>query len=56
LYRFIDNTHRDLWDEIRTKKTLDDDLRAKVKSAVEEFKARFVADRPAAASQGPAHA
>ena len=56
LYRFIDNTHRDLWDEIRTKKTLDDDLRAKVKGAVEEFKARFVADRPAAASQGPAHA
>jgi F-type H+-transporting ATPase subunit alpha len=56
LYRFIDNTHRDLWDEIRTKKTLDDDLRAKVKGAVEEFKARFVADRAAAASQGPAHA
>jgi F-type H+-transporting ATPase subunit alpha len=56
LYRFIDNTHRDLWDEIRTKKTLDDDLRAKVKGAVEEFKARFVADQPAAASQGPAHA
>jgi len=46
----------DVWDEIRTKKTLDDDLRAKLKGAVEEFKARFVADQPAAASQGPAHA
>jgi F-type H+-transporting ATPase subunit alpha len=56
LYRFIDNAHRGLWEEIRTKKTLDDDLRAKVKGAVEEFKARFVADRAAAASQGPAHA
>jgi F-type H+-transporting ATPase subunit alpha len=56
LYRFIDNTHRSLWEEIRTKKTLDDDLRAKVKGAVEEFKARFVAEQPAAASQGPAHA
>jgi F-type H+-transporting ATPase subunit alpha len=56
LYRFIDNSHRDLWDEIRTKKALDDDLRAKVKGAVEEFKARFVAEQPAAASQGPAHA
>jgi F-type H+-transporting ATPase subunit alpha len=56
LYRFIDNSHRGLWDEIRTKKTLDDDLHAKVKSVVEEFKARFVADQPAAASQGPAHA
>jgi F-type H+-transporting ATPase subunit alpha len=56
LYRFIDNAHRDVWDEIRTKKTLDEDLRAKLKGAVEEFKARFVADQPAAASQGPAHA
>jgi F-type H+-transporting ATPase subunit alpha len=56
LYRFIDNAHRGLWEEIRTKKTLDDDLRAKVKGAVEEFKARFVADRAAAASSGPAHA
>src|ERR1019366_8407724 len=56
LYRFIDNAHRGLWEEIRTKKTLDDDLRAKLKGVVEEFKARFVADQPAAASQGPAHA
>ena len=32
LYRFVDNAHRGLWDEIRTKKALDDDLRAKVKA------------------------
>ena len=56
LYRFVDNAHKGLWEEIRTKKTLDDDLRAKLKGVVEEFKARFVADQPAAASQGPAHA
>jgi F-type H+-transporting ATPase subunit alpha len=56
LYRFIDNAHGGLWEEIRTKKTLDDDLRAKVKGAVEEFKARFVADQPAAAAVEPAHA
>jgi F-type H+-transporting ATPase subunit alpha len=56
LYRFIDNEHSGLWDEIRTKKELDDGLRAKVKAVVEEFKARFVAEQPAAASQGPAHA
>jgi F-type H+-transporting ATPase subunit alpha len=47
LYRFVDNAHRSLWDEIRTKKALDDDLRAKISSVIEEFKARFVAERPA---------
>ena len=30
LYRFIDNAHRGLWEEIRTKKALDDALTAKV--------------------------
>jgi F-type H+-transporting ATPase subunit alpha len=49
LYRFVDNAHRPLWDEIRTKKVLDDELRGKVKSVVEEFKARFVAEQPAVA-------
>jgi F-type H+/Na+-transporting ATPase subunit alpha len=44
LYRFVDNAHRDVWDEIRTKKALDDALRAKVTAVIEEFKARFVAD------------
>jgi F-type H+-transporting ATPase subunit alpha len=43
LYRFVDNAHRGLWEEIRVKKALDGDLRAKVKAVVEEFKARFVA-------------
>ncbi len=56
LYRFIDNAHPSLWEEIRSKKTLDGDLRAKVKGAVEDFKARFVADQPAAAALEPAHA
>src|SRR6202012_2682092 len=35
LYRFVDNAHRPLWDEIRTKKVLDDALRSKVKAVVE---------------------
>jgi F-type H+-transporting ATPase subunit alpha len=43
LYGFVDNAHRGLWEEIRTKKVLDDDLRAKVTAVIEEFKARFVA-------------
>ena len=46
LYRFVDNAHRPLWDEIRTKKALDDDLRGKVTKVIEEFKARFVAEMP----------
>jgi F-type H+-transporting ATPase subunit alpha len=53
LYRFIDNAHPSLWNEIRTKKALDDELRGKLKRAVEEFKARFVADLKTAE---PAHA
>ena len=44
LYRFLDNAHRPLLDEIRTKKALDADLTAKVKAVIEEFKARFVAE------------
>jgi F-type H+-transporting ATPase subunit alpha len=53
LYRFIDNAHPSLWQDIRTKKALDDELRGKLKAAVEEFKARFVADQKTAE---PAHA
>jgi F-type H+-transporting ATPase subunit alpha len=53
LYRFIENARPGLWNEIRTKKVLDDELRAKLKGAVEEFKARFVADLKTAE---PAHA
>jgi F-type H+-transporting ATPase subunit alpha len=49
LYRFVDNAHRSIWDEIRTKKVLDDELRSKVRAVVEEFKARFMAEQPATA-------
>jgi len=49
LYRFIENAHRDILNEIRDKKALDDTLRAKMKSAIGEFKARFVAETQAAA-------
>jgi len=55
LYRFVDNAHRGVWEEIRTKKALDDALRDKLTAVIEEFKARFVAElQPAAAGQ--AHA
>ena len=48
LYRFVDNAHRAVLDEIRTKKVLDADLTAKIKAIVEEFKTRFVAENPTA--------
>jgi F-type H+-transporting ATPase subunit alpha len=46
LYRFADNAHRPVLDGIRTKKTLDDELRNQVVKLIEEFKARFVAEMP----------
>jgi F-type H+-transporting ATPase subunit alpha len=46
LYRFIDNAHRDIRDEIQQKKALDDALRARLKDAIGEFKTRFVAEQP----------
>jgi F0F1-type ATP synthase alpha subunit len=46
----VDNAHRGLWEEIRTKKVLDDALRASLKAVIEEFKVRFVADQPAVAA------
>jgi len=49
LYRFVDNAHRGVWDEIRTKKALDDELRGKIRALIEEFKARFVAEQPVVA-------
>jgi F-type H+-transporting ATPase subunit alpha len=45
LYRFVDNAHRGLFDEIRTKKALDDALTAKVTEVIKEFKARFLAEK-----------
>src|SRR6516225_788694 len=47
LYRFIDNAHPDIWEEIRQKKALDDTLRNKMKAAIQEFKSRFVGESAA---------
>jgi len=46
LYRYMDNAHKDIRDQIRDKKTLDDALREKLKNAIAEFKTRFVAEQP----------
>jgi F-type H+-transporting ATPase subunit alpha len=50
LYRFVDNAHRPVLDEIRSKKALDADLTAKVKAIIEEFKSRFLTENPTAKS------
>jgi F-type H+-transporting ATPase subunit alpha len=47
LYRFMENAHRPVLQEIASKKMLDEGLTAKIKAAVEEFKARFVAENQA---------
>jgi F-type H+-transporting ATPase subunit alpha len=52
LYRFMDNAHRPVLEEIAAKKALDEGLTGKIKGRVEEFKARFVAENKSV----PAHA
>jgi F-type H+-transporting ATPase subunit alpha len=48
LYRFVENAHRALLDEIKAKKNLDDDLKTKLKNVIDEFKKRFVAETSSA--------
>jgi F-type H+-transporting ATPase subunit alpha len=45
LYRFTDNTHAQVLNQIREKKAFDDALRAEVKALLAEFKERFLAER-----------
>jgi F-type H+-transporting ATPase subunit alpha len=45
LYKFVDSAHPGLFQEIREKKNLDDQLKPKVHAVLEEFKQRFVAQR-----------
>src|ERR1700677_1448236 len=48
LFKFVENAHPGLLPEIKQKKTLDDDLKAKINAAIKEFKTRFVAEKPVA--------
>ncbi|HOK47052.1 MAG TPA: F0F1 ATP synthase subunit alpha [Bryobacteraceae bacterium] len=47
LFRFADNVHPDILRDIREKKVLDDDLRARMHAALKEFKERFKAEQKA---------
>jgi F-type H+-transporting ATPase subunit alpha len=51
LYAFIDNAHPGIWAQIREKKALDDALRAELRGAIEEFKARFLTEEKQAATR-----
>ncbi|MCC7237590.1 MAG: F0F1 ATP synthase subunit alpha [Bryobacterales bacterium] len=42
LYRYVENTHPKILTEIREKKAIDDDLKARISSVLKEFKERFV--------------
>jgi F-type H+-transporting ATPase subunit alpha len=50
LYKFIENAQPGMLAAIREKKILDDDLKAKMNAALNEFKPRFVQGRAAAAA------
>jgi F-type H+/Na+-transporting ATPase subunit alpha len=43
-YPFLDSAHPDILSDIATKKALDDDLRGRLKGAIEEYKANFLAE------------
>ncbi len=43
LYRFVENRHPDLFDDIRAKKQIDDSLKAKADTVLSEFKQAFTA-------------
>jgi F-type H+/Na+-transporting ATPase subunit alpha len=44
LYPYLDSAQSGLLSDIATKKTLDDDLKNRIKSALDEYKANFVAE------------
>ena len=45
LYKFVENAHPGILSDIREKKALDDDLKAKMNAAIKECKDKFVASR-----------
>jgi F-type H+-transporting ATPase subunit alpha len=45
LYRFIDNAHPHIWQQLRDKKQFDDKLRGELTGAINELKDRFTKER-----------
>jgi F-type H+-transporting ATPase subunit alpha len=48
LYKFVDNAHPGILQQIRDKKVLDDDLKAQLNSMYAEFKPRFASEQETA--------
>ncbi len=48
LYAFFDSRHKDILDEIKTKRELSDDLRKRLRAAIDEYQQTFVASQGAA--------
>jgi F-type H+/Na+-transporting ATPase subunit alpha len=49
LYRFLENAHPAILQQIREKKIIDDALKAEINKILAEFKQRFMAEKPATA-------
>ena len=49
LYRFVDNAHPGVLQQIREKKILDDNLKGELNKVIKEFKERFTAETKAKA-------
>jgi F-type H+/Na+-transporting ATPase subunit alpha len=47
LYAFFDSRHKDILDEIKTKRELSDDLRKRLRAAIDEYQQTFVASQGA---------
>ena len=45
LYRYLDNAQPGVLEAVRAKKALDDEIRKSLTGAIQEFKARFVAEK-----------
>jgi F-type H+-transporting ATPase subunit alpha len=45
LYRYLDKKHPDIWEDIRTKRELTDDLKKKLDKALKKFSKGFVASK-----------
>ena len=45
LYRFIDEKHADLWEDIRTKKEINDEIKKKLEKVLKTFGKQFVSSK-----------
>jgi F-type H+-transporting ATPase subunit alpha len=53
LYKFVEAKHSDLLPDIIKKKALDDDLKARIKAAIDAFKKKFVHDAKGGSAMAP---